>query len=192
MSNRCGPPCRPFTLQDVMILVAAAAVGSLGVRYRLFDPAGSLGMALQASLRPKSPGWLANDYEVAGFALMLSSVAVLVLRARRPRPSIPRVMRQPGTVACFMVVANTWLGDLNWVVARLAAGTPHEFRSVGEEIWSRLSPEFPDYRSSYLVVTAWVVLYLGRLARPEPGWVDRSGRVVGWAWIVWGIGGSFL
>ena len=26
---------------------------------------------------------------------------------------------------------------------------------------------------------------MNRRWRPEPGWIDRSGRVLGWAWIAW-------
>ena len=33
------------------------------------------------------------------------------------------------------------------------------------------------------VATAWMALALGRRWRPEPSWVDRTGRALGFAWI---------
>ncbi len=33
------------------------------------------------------------------------------------------------------------------------------------------------------VVAVWGTMALARRWRPEPGWIDRAGRVIGWLWI---------
>jgi hypothetical protein len=37
--------------------------------------------------------------------------------------------------------------------------------------------------AGFAVAGAWLALALGGRWRPEPSWIDRLGRAVGWLWI---------
>ena len=39
-------------------------------------------------------------------------------------------------------------------------------------------------RNGYAVAAAWLTLMIGRRWRPEPSWVDRSGRLIGSFWLL--------
>jgi hypothetical protein len=39
-------------------------------------------------------------------------------------------------------------------------------------------------RNGYAVAAAWLTLAIGRRWRPEPTWVDRSGRAIGFFWLL--------
>jgi hypothetical protein len=188
-----------------MILVVASSVVMLGVRHGLSDFADSLGWRFRFALHPDRAEWLIMGRAVVGLVLMVASIFLLILRARRPRPSIRHVMRQPGTVACFFVVAYFLMDQGVQTVSRLVAEMFHpiqvlilpqqatlseEFTTPGYVVWSYLTPY--NYEFPCLVATAWLALRLGRIGRPESGWIDRSGRAVGWSWIAWGISGAFL
>ncbi len=45
----------------------------------------------------------------------------------------------------------------------------------------------PEYKGASVIPITWLLLVLGRRWRPEPGWIDRAGRLLGWSWIVWMI-----
>ncbi len=42
-----------------------------------------------------------------------------------------------------------------------------------------------------MVMIAWMLLAMGRRWRLERGWIDRSGRALGWCWIAWVVAGAF-
>jgi hypothetical protein len=160
-------PCRRFTLLDALILVAGAAVGFAGCR----------------ASWDRYSDW---DFQVqmfVNFFLMLASWLVLIFRLRRPRPSIRQVARQPGTVACFAVVALQIVQSADTLFNDLIIGDFSGYSGVGPVIWTLLS-EF-DPTSAAVVPISWVILIANRRRRPEPGWIDRSGRLLGWIWIAW-------
>ena len=33
------------------------------------------------------------------------------------------------------------------------------------------------------VIAPWLLLWLGGHWKPEPSWIDRLGRVLGWGWL---------
>src|SRR4051794_35843647 len=95
-------PPRPFQLSDSMILMAALFVALAWDRGRLLDPMhwtlvttpGSKGIAWRVAIGA------ANVIELLTPFLTVGSVALLVLRLRKPRPAGHLLLRQPGTVAC--------------------------------------------------------------------------------------------
>src|SRR5258708_4301344 len=110
------PPKRRLLMSDVMVLVLAAAIGLAVDRFFLNTFLG--GQRLLADLQT-GPAWVGS----AGWVLVRMehwieptlpiaaawTVAVPVLRVRRPRPSWRRVLRQPGTIACLAsIVGSLW------------------------------------------------------------------------------------
>lgn len=160
---------RRFTIADGMILVVAAAMGLFLARTQIIS-------------RPE----LAGPREIlwAGLQCMLFAFAVgtMALRLRRPRPSLRRVGRQPGFVACAAVLCSAMLDFVN-----MAAGWMSVSGGAG---WRVLGSIFhPTIRSISVtivargVILAWAVLGLSAGWRPEPGWIDRLGRGIGMAWL---------
>ena len=161
--------CRPFTLSDAMALLAATAVG----------------LALVCGLM-EVPQLRSGTLRRMGLAAPLAAawaLTLLGLRLRRPRPSLRRLARQPGTAAGIMVlvalpVAAGWL---------LAARTIDSFENLPPLILGRDGyPSFERLTTTIgpLVLGAWLILALCGLRRPEPGWIDRLGRLLGAYWIV--------
>jgi len=168
--HRRVEPCRRFTLLDGMILVGGAAVGFAGAR---------------AGLEEYYDYWFIEAHQFAGFTLMLASVLVLILRLRKPRPTLRRIARQPGAVACAAVVAVQVEGTINSLISDSITEEWGRFSRLDSAIWALLCDFVPTM--VMVVPICWVLLILLRRHRPERGWIDRSGRVVGWAWIVWSL-----
>jgi len=165
--------CRRFRLLDAMILVAAAAVGAALVRAflnsgyettRFFGPDGR-------------EDWIAGRYHIKEFGAIVlgtATLAVLVLRFLPPRPGLRRVFRQPGTAGMIAVVVTS--------LADAVFGEIINLRSPSSLDW----PQYSDIlalRGGPTVAAVWLTLWLTRARRPEPGWIDRLGRAVGFGWI---------
>lgn len=176
-----GPICpRRFNLVDSMILTAAVAIACMPpwpgyllhipTRLRAWgDWAGHIaGRQVVPDFVGVSVGpMLAKD--VMNFATGLLSgpllgltPAVIWLRLRRPRPSPPALLGQPGFAACLAALAGfvTFL-EANYFGANLGIEA-----TVGGA-----------------VAAAWALLAVGGWWAPERSWIDRLGRAVGACWI---------
>jgi hypothetical protein len=164
---RKGPLCRPFTLFDGMIVIGVAAVGFATYR---------------GSLEYGNDWYQWVEMCVEAF-LLLATWLVVIFRFRRPRPSLRRMARQPGAVACFAIVAMhvSQMGEDQ--AYRLIYGNFRIIPGIGSLIWIFLSGF--EVVLSAVVPICWALLLAGRRWRPEPGWIDSLGRWIGWAWIVW-------
>ncbi len=164
-------PARRLTLADAMILVAATAAA----------------MAMARALAPKAPPRGAArllDWYVLFALLICWTVALFAVRLRRPRPPLRRLALQPGLLAT--ATATTALALLGPLIAM-----------------ERHAGSRPNLESNFLVILiilqvgsavggAWLALAVSGRRRPEPGWIDALGRLVGAAWLVatgilWGI-----
>jgi hypothetical protein len=96
-----------------------------------------------------------------GFLVPLT-LAVLVLRLRKPRPSWSHLLRQPGFWGC---------------AAPVVAALVMPALGVYLGVW-------PVVIVPGSVMAAWAALALGRQWRYERSWVDRAGRVIGVSWII--------
>jgi hypothetical protein len=174
---------RPPGPIDWMTLLAATAVGL------------SWSSAFDRAARPG--GWPER-----GLVFLASwSVGLLLVRLRSPRPSLRRLMRQPGAVACLSATAATVLvlawsthrsfAELNWTLP----GPPGE-PGVGPGDW--LLAAFAAYAHAVrdiapprlgmtvppVVLCSWLVLKLSGRWKAERTWIDRLGTAVGWLWLV--------
>ncbi len=171
-------PSRRFTVLDEMILVVLFAAGIV-VTGAFWES----DLRQFTSFRPAQLwGWEVLDW--APFFLLglfpryiaLAMPALFVMRLRRPRPSLRKLSRQPGCVACAAGSAALLAGGLlvlSWTLFR-------------EDPRMRLeAPSWPAVESyvAAAVLAAWAALLLGGRWRSEPTWIDRAGRVCGTYWV---------
>jgi hypothetical protein len=166
---------RRFTIADVMILVSAAAVSSLILRFYMPGFERQLGFVgrfgsdfwnLQLAY-----AWIQGPGSCVVVPLMASLIAIRLLP---PRPRHLRI--QPGFVACVAVLVSLVPGILWYATIQYRPG----FRRADafEQTWGCVI-----FWTSCAVIGAWLALALGRRFRPEPSWVDRTGRVLGAYWV---------
>jgi amino acid transporter len=182
--RRQGTPCRRFGLLDGMILVAGVAVGIALSRTRLF-------YWEEMELGLTSSWLMLQVFDVASYVLVVMSFLMLVLRLRRPRPTLRRVARQPGFAACLVAVLLDIGAVYTFVLYRASA-----WDGIGDLEGlldlSTLNVLRPEPQTAFAIAAIWLIFALGRIGRPEPGWIDRAGRVAGWGWIAWGVGSLYL
>lgn len=202
---------RRFSISDGLILIAAVALGLAGVR-GWQNPSWC---SYQIGFYP-GPGAPASFDRVFVYQLsvgiswtipfaMALSLAMLAIRLRRPRPSLRRVVRQPGTIACAAALAAILFRLLEesfcWVLGYLtrpqsAVHLPSppfvRFDNPGfhppPAQWFRngVLETFPILVSPSLalaIAAGWIVLRTSGRWRPATGWIDRSSRLLGWYWI---------
>jgi hypothetical protein len=169
--------CRPFSLGDAMILVAAAA----GWLWLVSGFIGPLWANLRSLPFGRLSGWsawwvyltktqwgttatlLVYAHNLWLALLMVSTLACLIMRLRRPRPPLARVALQPGMVACEAELLVFGL-DACLAVADLEGSA-----------WMLAASVLP-------VPLAWGALALTGRWHREPGWIDRLGVWVGIGW----------
>lgn len=171
------PSLRRFTIADAMILTVAGAVGSF-------------------LLREVWPGYLSNDEQLAsgavpgvgglyrGFyaastlgtcAVIPLMAALVVARLQAPRPR--SIRDEPGFVAGLAVLVALLPGVFWYLSIRHRPGF-REAESI-EQAWQAWK-----HYITLAVPGAWMALVLGRRWCSRADWVDRSGRVLGWFWVV--------
>jgi hypothetical protein len=170
------PPRRRFTMLDILVLVAATAVGLASARWY---PAVE---GLRTSTRPLNDRianavYLASNVTVP--LLLAWSVADLILCLRGPRPPIRRLARQPGAIAALVATA-VGVFDLAVVIAGVASHPGHTMTFVARV---RIMASNAPMVIAPGVFGAWMTLALCGLWRPDRSWLDRFGRVLGLAWI---------
>jgi hypothetical protein len=158
---------RRFTLLDAMLLVAAAALVMVSAGPHLRD--------VPWSLDPMGP-WDVNVHRVqiisepslsmsiwhGNMALIdtavILSAAYFTPRLLRPRPPLASLLRRPGFQACTAAIASFVL----LVVTDFA--------------YARVVPR--------AVLATWAGTALKGRWCPEPSWIDRFGRAIGFSWIL--------
>lgn len=187
---------RRFNLSDMAIVIVAAGVffalarhawmhhpsNNVDIGYTFYTPSSALRVALADRL--------ALGLEVAGTGVVVASYTLVALRLRRPRPRLRRVFRQPGfaatlgaSIASGVVFASDSLDGLLLKIQEVMA-TP-----------ALAGDPFPGYRFKVFsrgsilagfvaVLVTWLLLRWDARWRVERSWLDRSGRLVGWAWLV--------
>ncbi len=179
--------CRPFRLSDAMILVAAIGIGAGWLISVIHSPneRGHIPETFDASTPMNLLRSLA--YGFRGFLppiLAWLTVGVLVVRLRRPRPRLRGLGRRPGTVACFVAAVVWWLGAIWATISGICIWIEMDrpgswLASVRFEL-----TDYPVPEVGLCIGASWSALWLARAWRPSPCWIDRLGRAVGCAWIV--------
>jgi hypothetical protein len=197
-------PCRKFSLLDAMILVAGMALGFAFIGnpgpelrnftwrspldgLRAFDDVNAEGMILRGVHRLL---WLVTSWLTPG--LIPWAFATILLRLRRPRPSLRRLVRQPGFAACLAVALLSLVdvgGHLfamveyqNWSVPGTAVRSLIEYVLKFFPVTVHNFVEAPHLGAA--VAGVWGILALGKMCRCEPSWIDRLGRAQGVFWVL--------
>jgi hypothetical protein len=182
---------------DGMVLVAATAVGLwIGLLTREQGsgwpvpgrPDFSNGILHVGTYRKIHVFLTEVSYKAMPVILPLTS-AILLLRLRKPRPSFRRICRRPGFAACLavtLVTVASFLGCFASDLERTTWGDDYTFRFKGMLhyclVYSLDSASELPFGSA--VAAVWGVMALGRMFRREPGWIDRTGRLLGTSWLV--------
>lgn len=176
---------RKFTMADLMILIAGCAGGIAWTRNAYEATVAQMG-GLLVDWRFRLP------YLVMSPTPILASigVALLACRLRHPRPAFRRLARQPGFVASSCTFALL-VFEGGMLFANRALSSVVLFLWPPTPILGTVPFEFPltlavvgVVASSGLVIAAcWLVMLAVGRWRPEPSWVDRSGRFLGACWI---------
>lgn len=158
---------RRFTIADIMIFVAAAAVGLMVQR--------SVRSELDSvSPRPLPFAAIQRWSTEATPLLMACSIAVLVSRALPPRPRSRLLFRQPGTIACLAAVTRVVSNELFLLIKIMPI--KHSI-TITNHVYIILY-------CGHSVALAWGVMALVGAWKPEASWIDRAGRCLGIIYII--------
>jgi hypothetical protein len=112
--------------------------------------------------------------------IALGMACLLAMRLRRPRPNLRSLSRQPGAVACAAAAAGMAAGGII-VLAHLLRLDERNYlqdHPEAEHPW-----QIVQSRIAMAVPAAWLMLAWSGRWRSEPGWIDRTGRILGAYWI---------
>jgi hypothetical protein len=171
---------RKFTLIDAMVLIAATAVALVPISFVCNDPDTHLGLVDDGW--PLWSIWLfAWELNMLMSALVItSSAAILFLRLRSPRPRFSRICRQPGAAACLIILVATFyfFAQYGLLVCFYHAGGYEWNEAVTLIRWESVRAALAGWVDISIPIV-WLILWLGKFWRPEPSWIDRTGRVIG-------------
>jgi hypothetical protein len=187
---------RSFRISDALVLVAATGIGLAGCRFWFWATQSGWGDLWALGDNPVLLGlWItaSRATPISSIVLLSWTTAILLLRLLATPPCRRHLWRQPGFLACVAVVfVFAWkciaLGLLlATVVLMTDTAEPSQTDYVGlfsELAFIVLNPRFAlqaDVGAAVLLV--WLVTWASGRFRPEPSWVDRSGRLLGVAWV---------
>jgi hypothetical protein len=169
--------CRPFTLGDGMIVIAASA-GWLALVPTWAEFLWGHIQALPFDTIHSLTGWwqyFTSRADVTGSMVMAASnvlvtflmpftCAFVLMRLRKPRPPMREVLAQPGMVA---VEAMVFALGITLLIMTLTRPT-----MMGAVVWVATVP------------VSWIALKLAGHWRPEAGWIDRFGRALAVGWML--------
>jgi hypothetical protein len=186
---------RSFRISDALVLVAATALGLAGCRFWLWVDAQRSKLWPTGAQPVLRTVWLTavGMIPVCSILLLSWTTAVFFLRLRSPRPRRRLLWCQPGFLACVAVVfVSVWksIGVGLLAAAQLWAASTGQLLNINSgELAKELAlmllidPFPPQFNIGAAVVLLWLVTCAGGRCRPEPSWVDRSGRALGALWI---------
>ena len=174
---------RKFTLVDAMVLIAATAIAFVPIRF-MFRSYDQFSVNRSIAEDDTLVAFVAVHHMLLYIALALS-LALWILRLRKPRPVLRRIFRQPGmaaSTAAFMYTIFVLIGFIVYCLYYLG-------------IHSRMLPDWDDPMRimefwriplSWIgnaVALAWMSLWLSGAWRSEASWIDRAGRGLGIYWV---------
>ena len=165
---------RRFHLSDLMAIVGAVAAGAAWTR--MLDP--DLMTTLMSSWSHPTRQSSIELINLTCPLVSTLSMTILVLRLRRPRPRRLKLARQPGFIACSVAVAHLVAGGILILAINFHKNILKHHSSI-EDLW-----EILWIGIGFATAGAWVCLGLVCGWRPEPSWIDRTGRALGLFWLV--------
>jgi hypothetical protein len=191
---------RKFLLSHAIVLVAATAVGFFVARpYYASTTFDSTPPDPSASAFSGWIGGLWDCFVVTSPIVMAWTLAILGLALWPPRPRWRDLLRQPGfvagTAAAFVLIVR--LCGFATMCARVLGQKRMWIMSVRRTGGGGALLGWPPgnllFETDHFLGTAaligvtvgasWIFLLASGTWRPERGWIDRAGRVLGWFWI---------
>jgi hypothetical protein len=171
-------PFRRFNMADAMVLIAATAIALAFIQFqgspwilaeKWFPPRDNI-------LRPPEDGDLAA---LTSSFLVPWTIALIILRLQRPRPTRRRLFLRPGFAACA-------IGGAMMVFLCL---DEYRQRVIAYQTFAAPSIQYLvalNYRISISFATAglWALMAVCGQWHAEASWIDRAGRAVGTLWII--------
>src|SRR5262249_30562253 len=119
--------------------------------------------------------------------LVTWTFTIVLLRCLQPRPHLRRLPRQPGLAACgatILALGVTHLGFLaqcavGLIVMGQVLAIP--WTSAPDYFFLQIAPSTVPIACA--ILAAWLILAVTGMRRPEPTWIDRTGRILGVLWI---------
>jgi hypothetical protein len=151
-----------------MILIGTTAAG-LALARTMLDG---------ATRMRRDPMWIVGTIT---YLLLVWTAGFLVLRLREPRPALHRLICQPGMAACTAALLVTAIDTITWAIHWALLDPRNELLRM------LLPPVYWPAHSHHVgqaVAIAWLGILLSRRWRPEPGWIDRFGRLTGVLWLL--------
>jgi hypothetical protein len=167
---------RSFGFMDAMIFVAAAAVFLAGARQVVFYRGDGLFLGTRIGSHPYPrtiPGWL----DLLAPFLATTAPALLIVRLRQPRPKFRRLVRQPGTAACLAITVTLIFESIIALLFLALRGELVQSNHPLLVVW--LYSSLRTQNLGLAVASTWAALGLAGQWRPDKGWIDRTGRLLG-------------
>ena len=163
-------PSRP-RLGQLMLLIAAVAIGIVGVRNCDTEM-----REIQIDRRN-----LVNWIVLPSPLLMSLATALMAAGLLPPRSRLSELCRRPGFTACWV---TTLVMAIDAVI--MFAMNPDRVINLDRFILCFSFGYFwrTTAQIGFGVLIAWTTLALAGCWRAEPSWIDRSGRVLGVVWII--------
>ena len=150
---------RRFTLADILILVAAAAIASgLNHAYHRSGPP------------PTNPWPHPYPWQVCTEAapwVIAAALALLICRVLPPTPGLRRALRQPGTISVATIVIGTIPEEIAWLMIDLPQNS------------SWVSGLRAIIFSGGHVMVVWSLMILQRRWRWPSDWIEWAGTLLG-------------
>ncbi len=179
MAARPPAVARPLTLVDLMILVAATALGCAGI-LRFGITAGELSSLFADVIAGRWSGELGLQLAILSLPFGLAwTLALIALRLRRPRPPWRILARQPGFLAACMA-GLAFAGLLLPLLGGILLGV-----APSDRVQVLAAASF-GLAAAAMLSGAWLTLIVTRRWRAERSWPDRLGRALGAYWIAQG------
>jgi len=190
---------RRITLFDLMILVAATAIGLALVQFGWPRKAAGASIFTWA-VWPSYSGYPSKTWvlpiaeRVAPFlpCLVGWTGAFLVIRLRGPRPRRRRLIAQPGLVAAVAALSVLTIESILLIGSAKFDGRFNWSSPSSINLFIVNGVVLLAHHAGWAVLVSWLTLILIGQWRPERSWVDRGGRVLGCTWIIIGPVASLL
>lgn len=170
---------RRFALLDAMVLIGAVAFC----------------LAVPRTLRALIPPRDYRVYDIRQYWLIVGSswllavsLALAILAVVVSRPAGRRRFRQPGIMAVVLVSLTLAFNEVqtlgHGVTLYLTIGKTFD----NAAFWWVFGPVHElAFRAGLAVLSGWLTLALTGRWRSASGWLDWSGRFVGWVWVALGL-----
>lgn len=172
-----------------MLFVVGVAVGVVWTRFLLlseqetyeagFDRLTGLARSIRLAR------WWARS--LSGCILSLTG-SWMVIRLRKPRPSIRHLSRQPGFASAVAVITAFATGTIfavaPWMTGLIQVlGEPRWGRAWWGNVWAAMLSMHPESACTPMVAV-WLLLILSGRWRHEPGWIDGMGIALAAYWLL--------